>query len=151
MRYDPLLEYFDSLPGIDVEDTIEEILLYPQLAGDRVDGHDRVRETFCENLTPLPPVKRDIGVFSLGQGLEDPFALGLEEEEEGEDGLARRVISIFRVVHDQPNLRNILEAINAGTIQLQYARWQVYRGGGQTPARTYAGACVLSPTWECGV
>lgn len=128
------------MPGIDVRDELEEILLYPQVIGSRRHGHDRVREAFWENLSPIAAVKRDRVVFSLDQGLGDPLALAVEEEEEeeeseeGEVGLARRVINIFHDQPKQPGLLTVLREINASNITMQYARWQAYQGGRMFPA-----------------
>lgn len=119
------------MPGIDINEEIEEMLLYPQNAGTNRRGHEGIRETFCE-VSPSASVKREISIFSLDQGLGDTLAL--EEEEEGEVGLARRVINVFTRVQNQPRLLHVLEAINSGTIEIQYARWQNYGGGEQFAA-----------------
>ncbi|MBE3045041.1 hypothetical protein IMZ48_21290 [Candidatus Bathyarchaeota archaeon] len=124
LEYEPLLEYFQFTPGIDISSYIRNLLLNP--LGGAIDRReeDGVRETFCES--PSSNSRRDVNPLLPGEDIDLLSHVGGDAQD-----IEKRWISPSQNKAGHPTLASILAAINSDRLTVHYARWQWYSGGGR--------------------
>lgn len=123
LMYDPLSEYFDTNPYVDVYDYLQKLLLNPIGGAFARRQEDEIRETFCES--PSSNARRDINPLLPG----DDFDL-LSHWSDDDVDTEKRTISPSGRFSGQPTLRTVLDGIINSVLVLTYARWQWYTGSG---------------------